>query len=551
MYLLPLVGTLFSGLFSGTMVARYYGQRGSNIMNIFCMAIAFISSVAIWYEVVFGACEVYIDVFGPWFSVGSFNVCWSLYYDLIAVHLLLTVTSVSFAVHCYALVYMKSDPHLNQFMCYLSLFTFFMCVLVTGQDLIVMLVGWEGIGVCSYLLIGYWSHRLSASKSALKAVVVNRLSDGLLLWGVIWIWWHTGSVEYDIVTLSTDTSAFMSTAILIGAMGKSAQIGFHVWLADAMEGPTPVSALIHAATLVCAGVYVMVRLSVFYDDLIIIIGALTAMMAGIFGYFQADLKRVIAFSTCSQLGYMMVSVGLGELGADASICHLMTHASFKAALFLCAGVIIMAAGGSNQHMARYGGLSGIHCTMLSFITLLVACLCLMGMPETSGFYSKETIINYSYVCFNPVADFAHTLLIIAAFITCTYTTKLFIQSFFYDYSGNDFNVSGISPSTHILIGIALTVLVADIILKIWVGTNLLSGILFFVPWGVKTLPFGLMIAGILTATAAVTSSSFGIMRFFATRWGFDQLYARTMVHLVLDLGRITWATGDKGIFTGG
>jgi len=312
--------------------------------------------------------------------------------------------------------------------------------------------------------------------------------------------------------------------------------------------PTPVSALIHAATLVCAGVYVMVRLSVFYDDLIIIVGAITAIMAGVFGYFQADLKRVIAFSTCSQLGYMMVSVGLGEFGADASICHLMTHASFKAALFLCAGVIIMAAGGSNQNMARYGGLSAIHCSMLSFVTLLIACLCLMGMPETSGFYSKETIINYSYVAFNPLADLAHTLLILAAFITCTYTGKLFIQSFLYDYSGNDFNVSGISPNTSFLISIALTVLVCDIVFKIWTGTNLLNGILFFVPWGVKTLPVGLMIGGVLTATAAVTSTSFGLMRFCATRWGFDQLYARTLVHLVLDLGRITWSTGDKGIF---
>ncbi len=164
------------------------------------------------------------------------------------------------------------------------------------------------IGVCSYLLIGYWSHRLSASKSALKAVVVNRLSDGLLLWGVLWVWWHTGSLEYDLVTLSSETSSFLSTAILIGAMGKSAQIGFHVWLADAMEGPTPVSALIHAATLVCAGVYVMVRLSVFYDDVIIVVGALTALMAGIFGYFQSDLKRVIAFSTCSQLGYALIYI---------------------------------------------------------------------------------------------------------------------------------------------------------------------------------------------------------------------------------------------------
>jgi len=245
---------------------------------------------------------------------------------------------------------------------------------------------------------------------------------------------------------------------------------------------------------------------------------------------------------------MMVSVGLGEFGADASICHLMTHASFKAALFLCAGVIIMAAGGSNQNMARYGGLSAIHCSMLSFVTLLIACLCLMGMPETSGFYSKETIINYSYVAFNPLADSAHTLLILAAFITCTYTGKLFIQSFLYDYSGNDFNVSGISPNTSFLISIALTVLVCDIVFKIWTGTNLLNGILFFVPWGVKTLPVGLMIGGVLTATAAVTSTSFGLMRFCATRWGFDQLYARTLVHLVLDLGRITWSTGDKGLF---
>lgn len=561
MYLLPLVGTLLSGIYSGSPLARYYGHRGTGILNVICLFVAFVSSLLMWYEVVFASSEVLIDLGGTWFSVGSFIVYWTLYFDLTTVHLLLTVTSVSFAVHCYALVYMKSDPHLNLFMCYLSLFTFFMCVLVTGQDLIVMLVGWEGIGVCSYLLIGYWSHRLSASKSALKAVVVNRLSDGLLLWGILWIWWHTGNLEYDLVTLNSETSLFLSTAILIGAMGKSAQIGFHVWLADAMEGPTPVSALIHAATLVCAGVYVMVRLSVFYSDLILVIGAATAFMAGIFGYFQGDLKRVIAFSTCSQLGYMMVSVGLGELGADASICHLMTHASFKAALFLSAGVIIIASGGSNQHMARYGGLSSIHCSLLSFITLLVACLCLMGMPETSGFYSKETIINYSYVCFNPLADYAHTLLILAALITCSYTVKLFIQSFLYDYSGNDFSVSGINlkttgaskavapaTATNFLIVIAFTVLLCDIIFKIWTGTNLLNGILFFIPWGVKTLPVGLMIAGFLTATAAVTSQQFAIIRFCATRWGFDQLYARTLVNLILDFGRITWFTGDKGLF---
>lgn len=303
MYLLPLLSTFLSSFLCGSMFARLFGHRGSIIISIFCLFVSFLSSLLIWYEVAIASCEVYVDVFGTWFTVGSFNVYWNIYVDLTTAHMLLTVTSVSFAVHCYATVYMKSDPHLNLFMSYLSLFTFFMVVLVCSDNLIGMLVGWEGIGVCSYLLIGYYSHRLSAVKSAQKAILVNRVSDGLLLWGVLWVWWHTGSLEYDLACLSTQTSIFLSLAILIGAMGKSAQIGFHVWLADAMEGPTPVSALIHAATLVTAGVYVMTRLSVFYDGVIIVVGALTALMAGIFGYFQADLKRVIAFSTCSQLGY--------------------------------------------------------------------------------------------------------------------------------------------------------------------------------------------------------------------------------------------------------
>lgn len=546
MFLFPLVSTLLSSVICGSMIARTIGHRGSAVVSILCLFVAFISSGFIWYEVAMGSSEVYVNLFGDWFTVGSFNVTWAVYIDLYTAHMLLTVTSVSCAVHCYTVVYMRSDPHLSLFMSYLSLFTFFMVVLVCSENLVMMLVGWEGIGVCSYLLIGYWSHRLSAVKSAQKAILVNRVSDGLLLWGVLWVWWHTGSLEYDLILLSEAPylSSFLSLSILIGAMGKSAQILFHVWLADAMEGPTPVSALIHAATLVTAGVYVMVRLSVFYDDLIIVVGALTALMAGIFGYFQNDLKRVIAFSTCSQLGYMMVSVGLGEFGADASMCHLMTHASFKAALFLAAGVIIMSSGGTQQ-MARYGGLSASHCTMFCFLTMMVGSICLMGVPETSGFYSKETIINLSYVFFNPLADYAHSVLVLAAFITCVYTAKLFVQSFCYDFGGYD-NI--VRTPGHWLIGVAFTILLFDIMLKIWVGTNLLSGILFFIPWGVKNLPVGLMLAGVLTATAAVTSKLFSFVRFSATRWGVDQLYARTLVMLVLDWGGITWSVGDKGLF---
>jgi NADH:ubiquinone oxidoreductase subunit 5 (subunit L)/multisubunit Na+/H+ antiporter MnhA subunit len=302
------------------------------------------------------------------------------------------------------------------------------------------------------------------------------------------------------------------------------------------------------------------------SDLVILVGSLTAFMAGIFGFFQADLKRVIAFSTCSQLGYMMVSVGLGAYGAEASMTHLMTHASFKAALFLAAGVVIMSTSG-NQHMARYGGLSVTHSSIFCFLTLLVGSLCLVGFPETSGFYSKEAILNLSYVTYNggspAITYYAHTLLYIAALITSCYTAKLFIQSFMYDFSGplveqdaNAFVAAGHLGAAHTkvktdpLLIIAMSILIFDVVLKIWVGTSLISGILLFIPWGVKTLPFGLVIAGALSATALFPGSSkdLYVVRFSATRWGFDQLYALSLVNMVLDWGRISWSAGDKGLF---
>lgn len=254
---------------------------------------------------------------------------------------------------------------------------------------------------------------------------------------------------------------------------------------------------------------------------------------------------------------MMVSVGLGEYGAEASMTHLMTHASFKAALFLAAGVVIMSTSG-NQHMARYGGLSVTHSSIFCFLTLLVGSLCLVGFPETSGFYSKEAILNLSYSTYNggspAITYYAHTLLYIAALITSCYSAKLFIQSFMYDFSGplveQDVSAKHIKTKTDPLLIIAMSILLLDVLLKIWVGTSLISGILLFIPWGVKTLPFGLVIAGALSATALMPGSSkeLFIVRFSATRWGFDQLYGRTLVNMVLDWGRISWSAGDKGIF---
>lgn len=286
-------------------MARLLGHRGAILISISLSMITLVTSIIIWFEVCFGGCEALINLFGVWISLGTMNITWEVYYDSLAANMLLTVAIVSFAVQCYSVVYMRNDPHLNLFLAYLSLFTFFMVVLVSASNMLLMFLGFEGIGISSYLLIGYWSHRLTASKSAQKAIVVNRISDGLLLWSIIWLWWYTGTLEYDLILLndSNNISSILSIALLLGCMAKSVQIIFHVWLADSMEGPTPVSALIHAATLVTAGIYVMVRLSIFDNTLVLLVGSLTAIMGGIFGIFQNDLKRVIAFSTCSQLGY--------------------------------------------------------------------------------------------------------------------------------------------------------------------------------------------------------------------------------------------------------
>lgn len=255
MFCFVFLSLFLSFILNGSMIARFIGHRGSIVVSTFLSFVAFITGILIWFEVVLGSCESSISLFGTWISLGSFVVNWEVYFDCLSANMILTVTVVSFAVHIYSCVYMKNDPHLSLFLGYLSLFTFFMVVLVSAPNMVFMFMGFEGIGICSYLLIGYWSHRLTASKSAMKAIVVNRISDGLLLWTIIWIWWYTGSLEFDLILLnnSNNISSIVSIALLLGCMAKSVQIIFHTWLADSMEGPTPVSALIHAATLVTAG----------------------------------------------------------------------------------------------------------------------------------------------------------------------------------------------------------------------------------------------------------------------------------------------------------
>jgi NADH:ubiquinone oxidoreductase subunit 5 (subunit L)/multisubunit Na+/H+ antiporter MnhA subunit len=471
-----------------------------------------------------------------WFELGSWQVSLSFLFDLYTAHMLLTVTGVSLAVHFYSVWYMRGDAHLGLFLSYLGWFTFFMQVLVMSDNLVSMLIGWEGIGVCSYLLIGYWSHRISASKSAAKAILVNRVSDGLLMWGVVWIWHHMGSLQYDLVAWHGLKSSWMGVAVLLGTMGKSAQMLFQVWLADAMEGPTPVSGLIHAATLVTAGVFVAIRVGPWGVGAAGTICAITALAAAVYAACMTDLKRTIAFSTCSQLGFMMAAAANGA--TEASLSHLMTHASFKAALFLAAGLAMHGAG-SSQHVHRYGAARRSHAAMT---TLLLASLALVGAPETSGFYSKEAILNYSYL--HNGAHAIHLTLLLATGLTGCYASTLLVQCVCLDMSG-----SSRTPARQAgWVGlIALAGLLLDGVVKVWSQTHVGSALLTYAPVSAKTLPLAQVIAGALTALAGVSTVPFALINFCSTTWGFDPLYARGIVQAVLNCSISTFSAGDQGM----
>lgn len=545
MYILPIVSTFIAAVVNA--FSRSIGLRGSAVITIINMAIAAISSITIWYEVVYANTAVSIDLFGTWFEAGSLKVQYRMLVDSYCAQMFLTVSLVSCAVQLYALAYMQADPHKPLFMSYLALFTCCMLVLVSADNMIVMLIGFEGIGICSYLLIGYYNHRLHAVKAAQQAILVNRISDGILLFSIIYLNHYVGSVEYDIISLhdASSTSNLIGYTILIGTIAKSAQIPMHVWLPNAMEGPTPVSALIHAATLVTAGVYLMVRLNTFIRTPALILGSITAISAAIYALSQQDLKRVIAFSTCSQLGFMVTAIGFGEFGIEASIGHLLTHASFKAALFMSAGLLIMGAN-NHQHLGRYGSIDSLQSSNLTMTIILIGTLAIIGLPETSGFYSKELILNIAYSCIKPLSGYAHIVLLLTALLTCIYSLKLYILVYLGNYNGYISNRT--SKHVSLPVSIALTLLVVDILLKTWTGSNVLNGILLFIPWLTKSIPMGLIIAGFLTASTFVTHKHAWFARFCGTKFGVEQLYNAYAVKATLDLGRISWYVGDKGLY---
>ena len=436
---LPLVGFIYCAF-----LGKLFGDRNSQLVTNILL---FVSAILSWI--------IFLRYLGPtetstlqilnWMMSGTFSADWSLRVDALTATMLIVVTTVSACVHLYSIGYMNKDKSISRFMGYLSLFTFFMLMLVTSDNLLQMFFGWEGVGLTSYLLIGFWHHKESANKAAIKAFIVNRVGDFGFILGIAGIFFIFGSVQFDIIfdtasNYKDHTFSFLSFnlstintlcfLLFLGAMGKSAQLGLHTWLPDAMEGPTPVSALIHAATMVTAGVFMVARMSPLFEYaqftnlFITFIGATTAIITASIALTQNDIKKVIAYSTCSQLGYMFFAAGLGAY--NASIFHLTTHGFFKALLFLSAGSVIHAMH-HEQDMRKMGGLF----SKIPFTGTMmwIGSLAIIGFPYFSGYYSKESILENAYFASSNMGLYAYTVGIITALLTAFYSWRLLFMTF--------------------------------------------------------------------------------------------------------------------------
>src|SRR5271156_3371826 len=439
---LPLFGFLFAGLFGRTIEPR----TAELVTTIFLGISCFFSWIA-FFSVGFGSDpHAFVVPVANWMTAGKLAANWALYVDTLTVVMLVVVTTVSFVVHVYSIGYMDEDPYRPRFFSYLSLFTFAMLMLVTADNLVQMFFGWEGVGLMSYLLIGFWYQKPSANAAAIKAFVVNRVGDFGFALGIFAVFMLVGSTDFETIfaaapSLTGKTINFFGwhadaltlTCLLLfmGAMGKSAQFLLHTWLPDAMEGPTPVSALIHAATMVTAGVFMVARLSPLFElapdaqAVVMFFGATTAFFAATVGLVQNDIKRIIAYSTCSQLGYMFVAMGAGA--SSVGMFHLFTHAFFKALLFLGSGSVIYAMH-HEQDIRNMGGLW--RKIPVTFAVMCIGTLALTGFPLFAGYFSKDAIIESAYASHNPFATYAYLATVVAAGLTSFYSWRLIFKTFF-------------------------------------------------------------------------------------------------------------------------
>ena len=458
---LPLVSFIISGFFG-----KYIGDRLSEIITSLFVSISAVLALLIFYDVIIDGYTNNV-VIASWIHSGSLNVNWSIKVDAVSAVMLVVVTLISSLVHIYSIGYMSHDPHKPRFMAYLSLFTFAMLTLVTSDNFLQLFFGWEGVGLCSYFLIGFWFKKESANAAAIKAFVVNRVGDFGFALGIFLIFYLFGTVNYNevfqqipqnlnnkltFIGLQLNSIDLICMLLFIGAMGKSAQILLHTWLPDAMEGPTPVSALIHAATMVTAGVFLVVRCSPIFEysqftlNIITFVGMITAFFAATVALVQNDIKKIIAYSTCSQLGYMFFATGVGAY--NVAMFHLFTHAFFKALLFLGSGSVIHSFK-DEQDINQMGGVWKK--LPYTWVLMIIGTLALTGFPFLSGFYSKDAIIEYAYLRGNTAGYYAFTVGIFTAFLTSIYSWRLIFKTFHGDYNNNKLKIDTMHESPLVML----------------------------------------------------------------------------------------------------
>ncbi len=584
---LPLVASIISGFFG-----KLIGDRSSEIITSLLVFISAIFSVLVLYEVVVNKYQENI-IIATWISSGSLEVNWSMKIDSLSAVMLVVVTSVSALVHIYSIGYMSHDPHKPRFMAYLSLFTFAMLMLVTADNFIQLFFGWEGVGLCSYFLIGFWFKKESANKAAIKAFVVNRVGDFGFALGIFLIFYLFGTVNYsevftkipnitdkDLVFLGITFNAvdLICLLLFIGAMGKSAQILLHTWLPDAMEGPTPVSALIHAATMVTAGVFLVVRCSPIFEysdlalNIITIIGMSTAFFAATVALVQNDIKKIIAYSTCSQLGYMFFATGVGAY--NVAMFHLFTHAFFKALLFLGSGSVIHAFK-DEQNINNMGGVWKK--LPYTYSLMIIGTLALTGFPFLSGFYSKDAIIEFAYLRGNTTGYYAAGIGIFTAFLTSIYSWRLIFKTFHGEYNNKEIKIAETHESPIVmlipLVLLSIGAIFAGFLFKeLFIGYEGLNNfwrdsIFFLKPLSTDHPPLWFLL---LTPTLVILSIPLAyylfvknrnlperlasinkpLYQFLLNKWYFDELYDVLFVKSSKKLGLFLWKFFDLKIIDG-
>ncbi|WP_415291116.1 NADH-quinone oxidoreductase subunit L [Candidatus Pelagibacter sp. Uisw_136] len=578
---LPLLASIISGFFG-----KFIGDRNSEIITSIFVSISALLSLILFYQVIVNG---YVNnvVIATWINSGTLDVNWSIKVDALSSVMLVVVTLVSSLVHIYSIGYMSHDPHKPRFMAYLSLFTFAMLTLVTSDNFLQLFFGWEGVGLCSYFLIGFWYKKDSANAAAIKAFVVNRVGDFGFALGIFLIFYLFGTVNYsevfeqipqivdkELLFLGTHIKAIDLICILlfIGAMGKSAQILLHTWLPDAMEGPTPVSALIHAATMVTAGVFLIVRCSPIFEyspltlNIITVVGMTTAFFAATVALVQTDIKKIIAYSTCSQLGYMFFAAGVGAY--NVAMFHLFTHAFFKALLFLGSGSVIHSFKDEqdiNQMGAVYKKLP------YTWILMIIGTLALTGFPFLSGFYSKDAIIEFAYLRGNTVGYYAAGVGILTALLTSIYSWRLIFKTFHGTYNNKKLKIEEMHESPLVML-IPLIVLAIGAIFAGFLFKDLFIGhggenhfwgesIKFLIPLSSDHPPLWIiLITPILVLLSIpiayylfvknkelpdqIVQSNRPLYNFLVNKWYFDELYDIIFIQSSKKIGLFFWKTID-------